>query len=201
MTFLELQDAVLSDRFGETKRDSAKNWINYRYGRLWGAEPWTFKQQATDITVSGGLNSISKDTEEDIIAIYDATLGLAFGSLTPIRPDEFHNYAVQTVAEPNAYTIIGDFIWFNSVLDSSRTYTVVSNRKFVELVDDGDVPLIPLEFHRILIPAAAAEGLKEENDPSWQGAEDSYEKGVEDMKREYLSAGQFAGHYPSWPYG
>ena len=135
----------------------------------------------------------------DIVTIQDNTQGLGYYRLEAYYPDEFHEHSVITQAVPSAYTVIGDTIYFNSTLDSTRTFTVVSKIPFTPLSVDTDTPLIPEEFHYLLVMGAASEGLRSENDPSWQGFEDDYAQGVENMKSEYLSSSRAWSHYPDWP--
>jgi hypothetical protein len=199
VNFLEIQDEVISDRFGQDRRARVKNWINYRYGRLWAAADWSFKMQVTSMVVPGGTNAFSRAGMGDIISIQDSTQGLGYYRLEAYYPDEFHEHAVPTQAVPSAFTVIGDTIYFNSALDSNRTFTIVSKVPFASLSQDTDEPLIPEEFHYLLVMGAASEGLRSENDPSWQGFEDDYAQGVENMKSEYLSTSRSWSHYPDWP--
>ena len=199
MNFLELQDEVISDRFGADRRGKVKNWINYRYGRLWAAEDWGFKKQSTTLVAAGGVSSVASTGIGDIISFSDITQGTGNYPLMSYFQDEFYEHSVTTAAVPSAYTKIGDTIYFNSVLPTTMTFRVLSKIPFTPLSQDSDVPLIPVEFHYLLVVGAASEGLRQENDPSWQGEEDDYQQGVEDMKSEYISSGRGWSHYPSWP--
>lgn len=58
LTFKGIQDAVL-ERFSEDKRSSAKEWINFVYGQIWGLEEWTFKSATALVTVTAGSQVVS----------------------------------------------------------------------------------------------------------------------------------------------
>src|SRR6476661_6432855 len=106
MTFLEIQNEVISDRFDESRRPGVKNWINFRYGRLWAAANWTFKLQTNSLVVSQGVQSVSKGTKGDILSISDATYGTGYDPMYAYRPEEFFDKSVLTAARPIGYTVI-----------------------------------------------------------------------------------------------
>jgi len=196
--FVTIQNRVLSDRFDESKRAAAKDWINYRYGRLWAAEDWTFKLQQTDLVAAYGSNNVSLGTIGDIVAISYAPY-TSFTQLKAVRPEEFYPISSTTNGVPSAYSIIGDKIYFDTPQDVQRTFKVVSEKAFALLSADGDIPAFPSEWHYVLVHGAAAEGLVQENDPSGELFETKYKEGLDDMKAEFLSSGTFMGAYPSWP--
>jgi hypothetical protein len=77
---------------------------------------------------------------------------------------------------------------------------VLGELEFEPLVADSDVPLLPEGFHNILVHGGSSEGLREENDPTWQGFEQDYQAGLVDLKAGYLTAIKTAGDaFPSWP--
>jgi hypothetical protein len=201
MTFLELQNATLTDRFSESKRADSKTWINYRYGRLWAQEPWAFKTQSTPLAVTSGALSVAKGAVGDILSIQDATDTTTFRPLVATRPEDFYSYARTTGSGfPYTFSIIGNTLYFDRPMDMNRTLTVLSELPFTPLAADGDVPLIPSEFHYALAAAARSEGLRAEQDPSWQAEEDAFKAAVEDMRREYLTSDlTYQDFYPSWP--
>jgi hypothetical protein len=200
MNFLDIQNAVLSDRFDEIKRAEAKTWINYRYGRVWSQFNWDFKLQTTPLAVSINTQVVSRAGIGDILSIQDASTGQYYTDIGPVRPEDFYSYARNTGSGlPYAFTVIGSNIYFDRPMDTNRTLTVVSYAPFTPLVEDDDVPLIPEEFHYVLVDGAAATGLAKENDPSGDIFEQNYKDGLSDMAKEYLSTGNAADAYPSWP--
>jgi hypothetical protein len=201
MNFLQLQNSVLADRFSEGKRTAAKDWINYRYGRLWAAEPWSFKLQANSLTLPMGSNTLAKPANTArIIGITDASIAPMQTNLDAIRPEDFYALTTSISSYPKEFTVIGSNIVFDRPAVSDRSITVLSEIAFTPLVADGDTPLIPVEFHLALASGAAAVGLKQEADPSWQGMEQEWQDAITDMKAGYLTAvTTFNDFYPSWP--
>lgn len=64
LAFVDIQDAVLT-RFSEDDRASAKEWINFVYGQIWGLEEWTFKSATALVTVTAGSQVVT-DLPADI---------------------------------------------------------------------------------------------------------------------------------------
>src|SRR6266705_2546347 len=188
MNYLDLQNEVLSDRFDESKRPNAKNWLNYRYGRLWGMEPWTFKQQLSTLNVSAGTSSVARGTIGMITALWDTTISPYYLPEMPLRAEDFHEVASLTAGTPYNYVVIGDNIQFNRPMLVNRTFLVVNEAKFTALAADGDIPAIPTEYHLLLASGASSHGLRLENDPSWQAFEDEWSHGIDDMKKNYLTS-------------
>lgn len=202
MTFLELQNDVLSDRFSETMRARAKNWINFRYGRLWAAEDWSFRYTNTTANVSANASTIPLGTLQRPIAIWDTTQTPFKEPLDSARPEVFYTASSSTSGTPVGFTVVGSNIILNQPVGSTRSYQVFGELAFVPLALDADVPLIPSEFHLMLSSAAVSEGLRVENDPSWQGAENDFQAAYEDMKKSYLAAVRtYGGAYPAWSPG
>jgi hypothetical protein len=199
MDFLALQNDVLSDRFSESKRANAKNWINYRYGRLWAAEDWTFKYALVSYNVALGASTIPLGTIQRPIALWDTTTSPSYTPIESSRPEIFYNDASTASSVPVGFTVVGSNIILNQPVSGARTYQVLGELGFVALAADGDTPLIPSEFHLILSHGATAEGLKDENDPSWQGKEADYDSAYQDLKKGYLvNVRTYGGSYPAW---
>lgn len=195
-----MQDVVLHDRFDESQRSNAKEWINFRYARLWAKENWTFKQTTTTVSVALDGSSAPLGGLKRVFAVYDQTVSPLYNEVPGIQPSEFYGDATRTSGIPVGFTVIGDNIIFDSPVSSGRTYLVFGELEFTELSADSDEPLVPAEFHRVITHGAISEGLRQENDPTWQAAEEDYKNGYEDMKGSYLtSVIPYRGAYPSWP--
>ena len=118
----------------------------------------------------------------------------------PLRPEDLYDYSTLTAGTPYNYAVIGDNIIFERPMLSTRTFKVISELKFVPLSNDSDVNLLPTEYHLVLASGAASHGLRLENDPSWQSFEDEWQRGIEDMKKNYLTNVRIqADALPSWP--
>jgi hypothetical protein len=203
MTFKEIQDAVLTDRFAELKRAEVKNWINSRYGRLWAMEPWSFKLGIVESPVLSGVTSLSMSALgfQRLHAIYgDYGSGLGYRRLDSDRPEDFHLWALARNGRTVSFTVIGDAIMLDQGSSAGQTLTLLGERKWAPLVDDTDVPLIPAEFHWGLVHGATSEGLRIENDPTWQGAEQDWQANINDLRLSYLTNVMgYSDSSPAWP--
>jgi hypothetical protein len=200
MNFLELQDAVLTDRFGEDKRASAKRWINYRYGRLWSTEDWSFKRAVGTVLIPYGSSEVSMGDFQRILGLWDSTIAPSDTSLEAYRPEDFYGNHSTVSGTPYGFTVVGNSIRTNQPVSSNRTLTAVGELAFIPLVADGDEPLLPEEFHMTIVSGAIAQGLREENDPTWDAMEKDFQAGVADLKMGYLTqVRSYSDHSPAWP--
>jgi hypothetical protein len=88
VTFKEIQDAVLLDRFNETQRAAIKFAINSRYGRVWAQEPWAFKRVWVDHSLSAGEDSFTlADVGLQTVEAVFTDLPPAIGACTRIVPN------------------------------------------------------------------------------------------------------------------
>jgi hypothetical protein len=200
VTFLELQDDVLSDRFDSSKRPQVKNWINYRYGRLWASEDWTFKYALVNLNVALGASTVALGTIQKPVALWDTSISPSYRPIQSSRPETFYNTASTAASIPVGFTVVGTNIVLNQPTSQARTYQLFGELKFTALSADADVPLIPPEFHLMLSHGAASEGLKDQNDPFWQDKETAYQTAEADLKKGYLvNVRTYGGQYPTWP--
>lgn len=200
MTFLESVNDILTDRFSESMRTRAKRAYNTRYGRIWAQEPWSFKLGFADYSVSAGATSAALGTLQRVHAFKDISTSPTFLDMRAERPEDFLNHASGTSTVPYGFTIINNTIYFDSPLSSARTFRAMGELKFIPLVADGDVPLLPDEFHQTPVHGAISDLLRLENDPSWSAAEQDYTAGIQDMRRSYLSQVLMpVSVSPSWP--
>jgi len=201
MNFQQIQDEVLTNRFDPGQRAQVKNWINYRYGRIWAMENWTFKYQVSTIAVSGGASSVAKGTLGDIVRIWDTTVTPSYSPMLPMRAEDMWDIARATQSgAPYDFTVVGSNIYFERPMDQNRSFYVLSTIPFTSLVNDGDVPLLPSEFHYLLVSGATAIGQMRENDPAAQQFEADWQQGIADMRSGYLTEQRTTWDiYPSWP--
>ncbi len=203
MTFKELQDAVLSDRFSEAKRADAKRWINYRYARIWAQETWPFKMVAVTPSVAAGAKTLSLATLglQRIEGVWDSSSqGTTNRVYLADRPEDFYNWTSTVSGRGYGFTTIGDTLILDRPASVTTTMLILGESEFIPLSADGDVPLIPAGFHNLLVHGGTSEGLREENDPTWQGFEQDYQAGLVDLKAGYLTAVRSAqDSFPAWP--
>ncbi len=136
-----------------------------------------------------------------IESVWDATtLGTTNREIFADRPEDFHRFATTTGGRGYGFTVIGETLLLDRPVTTDTNLIVYGEKVFTPLVNDSDVPLIPLGFHDILVHGGASEGLRNENDPTWQGFEQDYTAGLMDLKAGYLTAVRTAGDaYPAWP--
>ena len=202
MTFLEIVNEVLFDRFSESRRESIKRYVNARYGRVWSAESWTFKRIAVTVAQAANDNSIAlADIGIQRVEGIWRTQGNYNYNVDPLRPEDYFKWTSAVSGTPYDFTIHGDTIYLDKSPSSTESLIVLGEKKFVAMTTDGESPLIPSEFHMMLVHGAASEALRMENDPTWQGFEQDYQAYLADMKSSYLTAVRnYNDSYPSWPY-
>lgn len=202
MNFLEIQNAVKLDRFNESQRAAIKDAINSRYGRLWALEPWSFKR---------ALVSHSLSVDEDEFTLADVGLQKVegiwsdlpsdFSRLYSDRPEFALDWSDANGGTSAAFTLIGNTIRMDRPVVSATELQILGELLWEPLVADGDIPLIPLEYHYALVQGAAADLLLREADPTWQSEEKQYTDQVNEMRVAYMSNQRMArSAYPSWPY-
>jgi hypothetical protein len=203
VTFLEIQNAVLVDRFSEAMRGACKDWINFRAGKLWSSEPWSFKTLTTTLTIPTTASSavLSNSDIQRVLAVWDATTDSTNPiPLRAVRPEEFYDWATTTQGLPNDFTVYGGALHVDRVAPSDRILRIVGERDYSELTTDGQEPQFPEEFHYALVLAARAEGLRREQDPSWQADEAAFERSLQDLRSAYLTGVRgYASAMPAWP--
>ncbi len=201
MDFLAIQNAVKSDRFSESKRSDIKDWINARYGRVWAQEAWSFKRILVTSVFATNASSVTLATLglQRIEAVWSGETN-AYGVMLADRLEDFHGNVYTTAGKPYGFTVIGDTLLLDRPVSASTTLTILGEKKFAALAADADVPLIPTEFHYMLVHGAASEGLRLENDPTWQGFEQDYQANLVDMRSSYITSVRTYGDaYPAWP--
>lgn len=188
MTYRELVDGVL-ERFDETTRTDAKRWVNAKYAMVWALERWTFKyvSELASVTVSSDALTTTT-TFARIRRLWNST----GDRLIYMSPEHFwaiyHYGKVQgTTGLPESYTVVNDIVALGPVSsETSSNYRIVGLRRFSELSADADTPLLPSEFHWMLIPGAQAHGQALRQDPAATLNEQLFRDGIDSMRRDYL---------------
>ena len=201
MTFVDLQNEVLTYRFKEQQRTSVKRWINQRYGWVWAGAAWPFKYSSpTALTVTAGTAAAAFATATDVLrplAVWDQN----GDQIEYLVPREFQLYYQSSTSsgDPQNYTVIGGTIYLGPTPQSSQTFQVGYERKVghfngadakvVGLLDqDTDYPIWDPAYHYMLVMGATATGLKLVNDPTWEALEDEFRAMVIVMEQELLPA-------------
>lgn len=202
MTFLELQNATMNDRFTETQRAEIKDWINSRYGRVWAQDSWSFKitSTLTSIAASATTISLASLNLQRVESVWDSTYGAYNVEIDPLRPEKFYQYTATYSGYPMNYTVINGNIVFDRPASQTRSIIIVGEQRWTRMTADGDIPALPDEFHFMLVHGASSEGLRLQNDPTWKDFEDDFQRYLVDMRASYLAPVRtFGDAMPSWP--
>lgn len=201
LNYLALQDAVLGRRFpAASQRNNAKRWLSAAYADVWAAEDWTFRRiSRATLAVSAGDSTPAMPADFlDAIELYDET-GI---SLLRLSQEEFEErYAEILVLNqpglPEAYSVVNRQIEIAPLPGATMNYRLSYKRRLCHreadastvtpgfMDEDSDYPLWD-DHHSLLIPRATAIGLIELNDPTWQQAQEEYERQLARMKDDYV---------------
>jgi hypothetical protein len=143
VTFLQIVNSVLSDRFDESLREDAKNWVNHRLGWIWDLEPWTFRDGTANVTVTAGSQAVTNAPTD--LGPIRAMLRSDGTRLRALQPDEFfssyyNNTAIST-AQPEAYTVVNGSIFVGPTSSETKTdYRLVYVKRVTLLSADATSP-------------------------------------------------------------
>lgn len=196
LSFGDILDNVLLDRFPASVRARARLSVNNRLMHLWNMESWTFKYATanpTTSTTSAALDGMPSDfgTVED--------LWNENGDRLPdITPREYYDlYLTGGPGTPEAYTVINGQVLIGPAPVSAVTWTMFYEKRLTLLDAETDIPAIPAECHPSLIHGARAELLAAYNDPTASDQEQQWQLDLDAMRRQYLS--DVAGEPSRWP--
>ena len=188
MTFLEIVNAVLAGSFDEAKRPSAKAWVNTRLGELLDMETWVFMRATASVTVTAGSRTVT-----GLPTAFGVAHSLIDGDgepLTPFRdPVAFLERYPTNVSSgtPEAWTAIGASIMVGPAATvTSSAFTLIYELAHTDLVADGDVPILPSQYHLMLVHGAKATGMRMLGIPLWNEHEQAFQQSLDAMRRKYL---------------
>lgn len=190
LTFKQIQDAVLSDGFDETKRADAKTWIQFRHSWLWDLDDWTFKYATATVTFTAGGQAVT-DQPDDFhaaVALFDSTGEL----VTPVADfREFfasYNTNLQNGSgSPEAWTVIGGTLTVGPAGDGTQGILIYEKTK-PALSADSDTTGLPDGYDLALVHGGKAEGFKLANVPLWQGFDDDFTAAAQTLRQNHLTA-------------
>jgi hypothetical protein len=205
-TFLQLQDAVIGRRFpGSSQRDNAKRWLATAYEDVWSAaradgNEWQFEivSRATIAMTSGDSTPTMPSDFGDALNLYDDS-GVPMQRYS--QEDFEYRYSdillTSQTGLPEAYTVVNRQIEV-APIPTTTTFRLSYRRRLSHKESDGttvtggffdedtDYPLWD-DHHTVLIPRATAIGLIEINDPTWDQAQQEYERQLARMKDDYVA--------------
>ncbi len=190
MDFVQLQDAVMSDRFDESQRGDVKNWINSAYWQIWVAEEWEFRYATKSVTVTSGSQTVTAlPTDLGPTRSLSRSDGQKLVSLPLVEFERlyFNNDNPETGA-PEAYTVLDGSMLVGPTSNVTATdYLLVYEREYTALSLDGDTPLTPQGADFALVFGAAQIGLKIQNDFTWQFFAQDFQAQLDALRRGYLA--------------
>jgi len=187
VNFLEIQNAVIADRFDQSDRGDIKNWINDCYDTIVSGEEWTFKTATDPVTVTANSSTVT-----GLPSDLGVVLELARADGTPLEyltSAVFENtyYGITTTGIPQHYTLYGATVKVGPVSsETSTAYQLLYEKDQTPLSADADVPILPTGTHMALVYGAAAIGLMLREDPNGPGLEQKFDKRLAQMRRRYL---------------
>jgi hypothetical protein len=191
MNFLQLQDAVMGDRFDDSQRGDVKSWINSAYWSAWSAERWTFRNKTVQVGVTAGLQTVTGiPTDFQRAESLQNAQGMGLQYLEPRRFYARYYDDTQTITGlPESYTILDNVFTIGPASSETRSdYLLTYETAYTALFLDTDVPLLPEGSHvQVIVFGATATGLKTQNDFTWQFFIQEYMAGLDSLRSDYLS--------------
>lgn len=168
MTFVELQNEILAHRLNDTKyRPPVKNWINEGQQYIFTAADMRIGLTYSTIDLSPSTISYPLPTDflrTDVVEISTAT-GYQVIERMELR-DFDEAYVDGVTGTPTGYVISGESISFNPTPDGvGGTPAYLSYyRSPPELTVDSDEPMLPVQWHHLLVRYALIRAFEREDD-------------------------------------
>lgn len=189
-TFLELQTDVMGDRFVESQRGDVMRWINSIYWQVWNLEEWTFRYATANVTVTAGSKTVTNlPSDLGPVRLLQRGDGVALTYMEPADFNRLYNDPRNSYTGlPEAYTVINGVISVGPASsETASDYLLEYEKEYTKLVNDGDVPLLPDGcLSDILVAGPVALGQKEQNDFTWQFLFQTFQDGLDGLRRGYL---------------
>lgn len=189
LTFLELQDRVLSFGYGEVDRARVKMWINMAYSDIMSRRRWRWAQATQSVVTVAGTATVALSALSDPPQFFGRLAPVTASAREPVYLDamQFNDNVsrrppITSRGLPDTYTIFGDTITFYPTPDAAYTYTLHYWKGATDLSADGDKPIIPRQWRTVLVYGAlryAAERDRNDNSLARRTAE--YEKWIANM--------------------
>lgn len=211
MSYADLKKTVLQLAH-MTDLGLAEIFIGDAYEIIWSADEWTFRREIVNVNVVANTQAVS-GLPSDLGLVNGVWRGHVGDGQRLIYqpPDVFvnrwsnNNVAIVQPGPPFEYTVIDDDVLVGPAANETASdYSLMHFKRFTPLVEDVDVPALPLGTHMAIAYAAAATGLVSENDFFFQFCDGRYQARLEAMRREYtVTTREEPGHWPSaaesWP--
>lgn len=197
MTYLQIQDAVLADGFGEGKRSDAKQWIQSRHADVWYAEEWVFRYGTdTSITVTADSQTVT-GTPTDLGIV----LGLWNADGDPLVPYtdvraflDRYNASVADPGKPEAFCVVGSSVLVGPTSsETSSGYLMAYEKNKPSLSADADTTGLPEGYDLMLVFGAKADGFALTNVPLADGFRTLFNEKLDSMRRNFRAGSRVTG--------
>lgn len=193
LTFKEMADYVIGERFDEAQREEVKQVLNVCYGLAFNSQQWDFRHTEATVAVNAGdpvLQSVPVDLGPIEGLVNERGFRLEYAT-----PRQFTQYAqgLTTDSEPAIYTRFDNEVRVAPTpSQSSPDWVVAYERRLTYMILDSDTPVWPAE-HRygVLVQGARAQMLAGENDPTYDTPQQYTELSLTACVRDYISDRRF----------
>jgi hypothetical protein len=190
MSYLQLQQEVLSFQFSENYRELIKRWLNTAQRKAVQQSEFRTQEEVKAFTTAASDATLELPADfSRWIDFYDT------GSKWPLTPLEKAEYdALEgSSGRPTAYTVVGNQITLWPTPDAAYSLSLRYWRLPADMVADGDEPEIPAQYHEILVAYAMQKAYARENDyTSSRFWKEEWEAGVAKIRGE-VQADTFSG--------
>jgi hypothetical protein len=199
LSYKQVQDILVGERFGSGMREEIKRWINLRYAQIWGDSEWPFKRvwrESWNIQVAPPTMPPAYWKTTRLVSSDGTVLGF-------LDPDRFDStYPVGSDGgTPAHYTVLNSQIYLGpSTSTASLVHSYERRPCHFNSSDvltpglmnaDDDYPVWPVDWHYALVVGATATGLKMQNDPTWDSLEQEFGSVILSMREDLLPPDQY----------
>lgn len=153
--------------FGSDSATAQNAAINRVYRRVLGLRRWDFLEAQTTATVASGASTVTLPSDFkrlDRIDIKDAAGDPLYMEFKPYNEFRDQAHAFPETGTPQWWTERGGVVSIWPTADATYTLTLDYIKHAPDLTDDSHIPLLPVEYHDVLVYGAAAELAARERD-------------------------------------
>lgn len=173
--------------YGNEDDDVITSFINMSYQDVVGRHRWRFNESTAIVTTTSGVATNAVPTSLYLGALRSLTDGVPNPVFVDNKSeiDDAHLYPqnVNRTSTPRLYTIVGSLIYWYPVPNAAITYRLYIWTAPTLLSNGSDTPIIPANFHQVLIEGALMHIASRDHNPSrMQEHERRYEELIQQMR-------------------
>lgn len=162
MNFEELQNEVLGHRLNDTHyREPVKSWLNE--GQRFVVLQADLRTQQTSETFVTAADDANLDVPDDYARLISLTNTDDANPLAPISLRDYDDASTST-GKPTGYVVVGNQIYLYPTPDAAYNLRFRYWSLPPEMVETGDTPSIPEQYHHLLVHYALVRAYQREND-------------------------------------